>query len=271
MSKPYLVDSHCHLNYRGLDEDMEGVIDRALGRNVQAFLAICTKISEFEQVLSIAETSDRLHCTVGIHPHEAEAEPDVELDALLSRTGNPKVVAIGETGLDYFHEFSPREAQKINFRTHIRAARESGLPLVVHSRDADDDMAAMLSQGIDVGEFTGVIHCFTASAAFARTALDLGFYISLSGIVTFSKSTELQEIVKWLPEDRILVETDAPFLAPTPNRGKRCEPSYVADTAAFVADLRGQTLEQLATITTENYFRLFSKAKPPGHLIEQAN
>ncbi|RME66120.1 MAG: TatD family deoxyribonuclease, partial [Alphaproteobacteria bacterium] len=207
---------------------------------------------------------DDVYCTVGVHPHEAEHEADVTLDALLSRASDAKTVGIGETGLDYYYDNAPRAAQQASFRTHIAAARASGLPLVVHTRNADADTAAILAQEMGQGAFRGVIHCFTASQAFAEQALALGFYISLSGIVTFKNAKALHAVAKAIPQDRLLVETDAPFLAPVPLRGKVCEPAYVAHTARFVAALRGVEEKALAAQTTDNFFRLFTKARRPS-------
>lgn len=258
--KPMLVDSHCHLNYKGLDDDLEGVLGRAREAGVGAMLAINTRISEFDDVIGIARAHDDIFASVGVHPHQAEEEAHTPLDALLARAEDPLVIGIGETGLDYYYDNAPRELQRENFRTHIAAARQTGLPVIVHTRDADDESAAILREEMAAGAFTGVIHCFTASQGFAETALDLGLYISLSGIVTFRNAVALQETAKTVPLERLLVETDAPFLAPVPHRGKTCEPAFVADTARFVADLRGIAFEELARVTTENFFTLFSKA-----------
>lgn len=254
-----LIDSHCHLNFPELFADLDGVLARARAADVGRMVAIGTKLREFDQVRAIAEAHGDVYCTVGIHPHEAEAEPGVQAAALIAETGHRKVVGIGETGLDYFYESAPREAQKINFRAHIAAVRETGLPLIVHTRDADADTAEILRQEMEQGAFTGVIHCFTASAEFARIALDLGFYISLSGIVTFKTAVELRETAKSLPLDRLLIETDAPYLAPVPKRGKSNEPAFVAHTAAYLADLYGLSLAELGDITSSNFFRLFQR------------
>lgn len=258
-----LVDSHCHLNYKGLREDVSGVVARARNAGVGVILTINTRLSEFDEVLEIAHTFDNMFCSVGVHPHEAETHPDVTVEDLLARASNPHVVAIGETGLDYYYDHSPRDQQQTSFRTHIEAARESGLPIIVHTRDADEDCARILTEEMEKGAFTGVIHCFTASAAFARTALSLGLYISISGIVTFKAAEELRNVVRDVPLDRLLIETDAPFLAPVPMRGKTNEPAYVAHVAARVAELKGISTPELEDITTANFFRLFSKATPP--------
>lgn len=261
------VDSHCHLNYAGLAEDERGVVARARAAGVGTMLTINTKLSEFDEVLAIARRHPNVFCTVGVHPHEADSD-QASVAEIVKRTADPLVVGIGETGLDYFYEHSPRELQKAGFRRHIAAARQSGLPIIVHTRDADDDCAeilreAMANDGQGQGPLTGVIHCFTASRAFAEIALELGFYISISGIVTFKAADDLRETVKIIPLDRLLIETDAPFLAPIPHRGKTNEPAFVAHTAAKVAELKGTAVEDLARITTENFFRLFSKAQKP--------
>lgn len=255
-----LVDSHCHLNYEGLREDTDGVLARARAAGVGCFLNISTKEREWAEVIGIAEREADVFATVGIHPHEAETHPDVDTAKLVAAANHPKVVGIGETGLDYFYDHSPREQQQTAFRAHIAACRETGLPLIVHTRDAEEDTARILREEMGKGPYTGVIHCFTASRQFAEVALELGFYISISGIVTFKNARDLQETVKTIPQDRLLVETDSPFLAPVPKRGKTCEPAYVTHTAAFVAALRGQTVEELAQSSTENFFRLFTKA-----------
>ncbi len=255
-----LVDSHCHLNFTALKDDLDGVLARAKERGVGTMLAIGTKLAEFPDVLAIAEAHGHIFCTVGVHPHEAENESGVALEELVKRAAHPRVVGIGETGLDFYYDNAPRDLQRDNFRTHIAAARETGLPLVVHTRDADDDTAAILAEEMGKGAFTGVIHCFTASRKFAEQALDIGFYISFSGIVTFRNAADIQETARMVPEDKILVETDAPYLAPVPNRGKTCEPAFVADTAAFLAELRGVSEVEIARRTSDNFFRLFSKA-----------
>jgi len=255
-----LIDSHCHLEYKGLVEDQKGVLARAREAGVTGFLNISTRQREWDQVIATAEREDGVWASVGIHPHEAEAHADLGAEALLGAADHPKVVGIGETGLDYYYEHSPRPVQQALFRTHIAVARETGLPLIVHTRDAEDDTAAILADEMGKGAFTGLIHCFTASAPFAERVLNLGLSISLSGIVTFRNAKELQAISLNLPEDRLLVETDAPFLAPVPHRGQTCEPAFTADTARFVAGLRGVSSEQLAASTTRNFFSLFGKA-----------
>ncbi|MEM6681180.1 MAG: TatD family hydrolase [Pseudomonadota bacterium] len=257
-----LVDSHCHLNYKGLIEDVEGVIERARAAGVGHMLSINTKLEDLDEILSIISGADDIHATAGVHPHEAGDHAVQSLDALIDKTQNAQVVGIGESGLDYYYDNAPREKQRESFRLHINAAQETGLPLVVHTRDAEDDTAQLLREEMERKPFKGVIHCFTASDAFADIALDLGFYISLSGIVTFKSARELQATAKRLPLERLLVETDSPFLAPVPHRGKTCEPAFVAHTARFLAELRGEEFETLAAATTANFFSLFDQAKP---------
>ena len=259
-----LVDSHCHLDYLARDGDLDAVVARARGAGVGRMLTICTKVSEFETVRALADRYDDVWCSVGIHPHEAKAEPAVTAERLTALADDARVAGIGETGLDYFYEHSPREDQQASFRAHIAAARATGLPLIVHTRDADEDTAAILEEEYAAGPFTGVIHCFSTGRALAERALAIGFYISLSGILTFKKADALRETAAALPLDRLLVETDAPYLAPAPNRGKRNEPAFVAHTAAALAALRGVPPEEIAAATTENFFRLFQRVERPG-------
>ena len=255
-----LIDSHCHLNYEGLAERQAEVLDNARGRGVAGFLNISTRQREWDEIIALAEREPDVWASVGVHPHEADSHPDLGAAALVERANHPRVIAIGECGLDYYYDKSDRTAQRERFEAHIEAARQTGLPLVVHTRDAEDDTAEILTAAVRGGGVTGVLHCFTGSAELARKGLDLGFYVSLSGIVTFKNAQDLQETAKWLPADQMLVETDAPFLAPVPHRGQKCEPAFVADTAAFVAELRGEQAEQLADKTTANFFKLFQKA-----------
>ena len=255
-----LIDSHCHLEYKGLVEDQQGVLGRARAAGVGGFLSISTRQSEWDQVIATASRENDVWASVGIHPHEADGHADLGEAALLAGTEHPKVIAIGETGLDYYYDHSDRETQKALFRRHISVARQTGLPIIIHTRDAETDTAAILADEMEQGAYPALIHCFTASAEFARTVLDLGLTISLSGIVTFKNAKDLQAIAADLPEDRILVETDAPFLAPVPHRGRTCEPAFTADTARFVAGLRGVEPEALAETTTRNFTRLFTKA-----------
>jgi len=254
-----LVDSHCHLEYKGLVEDQQGVLARAREAGIGAFLNISTRRSEWEQVVGTARREADVFASVGIHPHEADTHADLDEAALLSAAEDPRVIGIGETGLDYYYDHSDRAVQRDLFRLHIGVARRTGLPIIVHTRDAEEDTAAILREEWEKGAFPGLIHCFTASAEFARTALDLGLSISLSGIVTFKNARDLQAVARDLPADRVLVETDAPFLAPVPHRGQVCEPAFVANTARFVAELRREEPETLADSTTANFHRLFTR------------
>ena len=255
-----LIDSHCHLQYKGLVEDQAAVLQRARAAGVSGFLNISTRQSEWDQVIGTAQRENDVWASVGIHPHEADAHADLGAAALIEAAAHPKVIGIGETGLDYYYEHSDRATQQALFRTHIAVSRETGLPLIVHTRDAEADTAHILAEEMEKGAFPALIHCFTASAEFARMVLDLGLTISLSGIVTFKSAPDLQALAATLPEERLLVETDAPFLAPIPHRGQTCEPAFTADTARFVAQLRGTEAERLAEATTANFFRLFTKA-----------
>ncbi|WP_108809999.1 TatD family hydrolase [Sphingorhabdus sp. Alg231-15] len=257
-----LVDSHCHLNYKGLIEEQGAVLDRARESGVTAMLNISTRESEWRDIVATAERESDVWSSIGIHPHEADAHPDIDLAKLVEEAKHERVIAIGETGLDYYYDHSDRERQRQSFRTHIHAARETELPIIVHTRDAEDDTAAILAEEMEQGAYTGVIHCFTASEEFARKALDLGLYISISGIVTFKNAKDLQATAAKLPSDRLLVETDAPFLAPVPHRGKTGEPAFVADTARFLAELRGVDYEALCETTAKNFYNLFNKARP---------
>jgi len=255
-----LIDSHCHLNYAGLAERQDEVLANARARGIAGFLNISTRQREWGDIVGTAERNADVWATVGVHPHEADAHPDLGAAALVEAAAHPKVVAIGECGLDYYYDKSDRAAQRETFQAHIEAARETGLPLVVHTRDAEDDTAEMLTREVAKGGVTGVLLCFTGSADLARTGIDLGFYVSISGIVTFKNAKDLQETAKIIPQDRLLVETDSPFLAPVPHRGQTCEPAFVADTAAFLAELRGEPIDKLAEATTANFFKLFNKA-----------
>ncbi len=259
----YIVDSHCHLNYKDLIEQQAEVVARARQQGVGCMLAINTKLKEYDQIVEIVETYPDVFGSVGIHPHEAENEPHVALEALVTRAKHPKIVGIGETGLDYYYDNAPRDMQQVNFRSHIAAARDTGLPVIVHTRDADEDCVAILREEMAKGSFTGVIHCFTASQWLADAVLELGFYISISGIATFKNAKDLQATVQTIPMERLLVETDAPFLAPVPHRGQTCEPAFVMDTARFVAALKGVDFDELQHATTKNFFQLFNKACPP--------
>ncbi len=254
-----LADSHCHLNYAGMAEQQDAILARARARGVTAMLNIATRESEWDAVVATAERESDVWATVGVHPHDADAHSHVDAAKLVERARHPRIVGIGESGLDYHYDHSDRGRQQASFRSHIAAARETGLPLVVHTRDAEADTLAILADEMSRGAYTGVIHCFTASAAFADSALKLGLYISISGIVTFKNARELQAIAADLPADRLLIETDAPFLAPVPHRGRPGEPAFVADTARFLAQLRGVEVEALANRTAENFHTLFLK------------
>lgn len=255
------ADSHCHLNYKGVFEQQGDVLARARSRGVGAMLNISTRESEWDAVVATAEREPDVWASIGIHPHEADQHPDVDIARLIDRAAHPRIVGIGESGLDYYYDHSDRARQQASFRSHIGACRETGLPLIVHTRDAEKDTLAILRDEMKQGAFTGVIHCFTASGAFANAALELGFYISISGIVTFKNARDLQETAARLPIERLLIETDAPFLAPVPHRGKQGEPAFVADTATFLAQLRGEAIEELAARTADNFFSLFNKAR----------
>lgn len=265
-----LIDSHCHLEYEGLVEDQQGVLKRARAAGIGGFLNISTRQREWDNVIATAAREEDVWASVGIHPHEADQHVDLGEAALIEASAHPKVIAIGETGLDYYYEHSQRETQQSLFRTHIAVSRETGLPLIVHTRDAEDDTARIISEEMGRGAFPALIHCFTASADFAEQMLNLGLTISLSGIVTFKNAKDLQEVAKNLPQDRLLVETDSPFLAPVPHRGKSCEPAFTADTARFVAGLRDIAPEQLAKDTTRNFYSLFTKASSTWAPVEKA-
>lgn len=253
------ADSHCHLNYKGVVEDQAGVLARARSAGVSAMLNISTRESEWDAVLATTEREPDVWASVGIHPHEADAHPGLETAKLVERAAHRRVVGIGESGLDYYYDHSDRAQQQRSFRAHCAAARETRLPLIVHTREAEADTLTILREELRRGRYSGVIHCFTASSAFAEQALELGFYISLSGIVTFKNAKDLQATAATVPEERLLIETDSPFLAPVPHRGRACEPAFVADTAAFLARLRGTTTEALAASTRANFLALFDK------------
>jgi len=258
-----LVDSHCHLDFPEFAPELDAVVARAKNAGVGTCVSIGTMLERFPQVLAIAERFADVWCSVGIHPHEAAKEPLADAAPLIERAQHAKVVGIGETGLDFYYNHSPRDPQIANFRAHIAAARELKLPLIVHTRDAEDETIAILREEMGKGAFTGLIHCFTGTKKLADAALDLGFCISVSGIATFKKSEELRAVLKDVPLDRLLVETDAPYLAPMPHRGKRNEPSFVVNTASALAALKGVSPDELARTTTDNFFRLFTKAERP--------
>jgi len=259
-----LVDSHCHLDFPDLAEDLDEVVARALRANVGHMLTICTHVTRFEQVLATARRFETVDCTVGIHPHEAGKEPETSAETLMEMARDSKVVGFGETGLDFFYEHSPREIQERSFREHIRAAREMGLPVIVHTRDADTDTIRILEDEYAKGSFTGLIHCFSSGPSVAEKALELGMMISVSGIVTFKKADALRETLRAVPLDRLLVETDAPYLAPVPKRGKRNEPAFTVHTAEVLAEVKGVSAKELAEATTDNFFRLFTKSRRPS-------
>lgn len=261
-----LIDSHCHLDYPDLVARLPEVLSRAAEAGVDAMLTIGTQISQFDGVRAIADAHENIFCSVGTHPHESGEEEEISTADLVSLTKSPKVVGIGETGLDFFYDNSPRDTQERCFRTHIAASRETGLPVIIHTRGADDETIEILRDEAGKGAFPGVIHCFSVGREVAEAALDLGLYISISGIVTFKKADELREIVRDVPTDRLLIETDAPFLAPIPNRGKPNEPSFVVHTAEKVAELKGLSLAQLGEATSDNFYRLFDKAASSANI-----
>ncbi|OAM79048.1 TatD family hydrolase [Devosia elaeis] len=254
-----LIDSHCHLDFDALSADLDGVMARAAAAGVTGMVTISTRVDNFSTYAGLAERFDNVWCSVGTHPHNADQELHIEIEDLVRLSAHPRCVAIGEAGLDYFYDNAPREAQAIGLRRHIAAARITNLPLVIHSRAADDDMAAILEEEAGQGAFPFVLHCFTAGMDLAQRALALGGYISFSGIVTFKNAQEIQEVAKIVPADRYLVETDAPYLAPIPHRGQSNEPAFVRHTAEKLVEIRGLSLEQVGRETTANFGRLFSK------------
>lgn len=255
-----LVDSHCHLEYEGLVEDQGAVLDRARDAGVKAMLNISTRRSEWDRVAATAARETDVFASVGIHPHNADEHADLPEDDLFAATEHPRVIGIGETGLDYYYDHSDRDVQKRLFRRHIAVARKTGLPLIIHTRDAEDDTLTILTDELGKAAFPALIHCFTASGEFGKAVLDLGLSISLSGIVTFKNARDLQDFAATVPSDRLLIETDSPFLAPVPRRGRPCEPAFVRDTARFVAELRGVGVDDLAATTSANFYALFRKA-----------
>ncbi|RWD68345.1 TatD family hydrolase [Mesorhizobium sp.] len=258
-----LVDSHCHLDFPDFAEERAAIVARALAAGVGRMVTISTRVRRFQQILEIAETFNEVYCSVGTHPHNAAEELDVTADELVRLAEHPKVVAIGEAGLDYHYDKAPRDAQAQGFRTHIAAARRTGLPLVIHARNADDDMASILEDETGKGAFPFILHCFSSGRRLAEVGVALGGYVSFSGILTFRNSPELRAIAADVPRDRLLVETDAPYLAPIPHRGKRNEPAYVANTAKVLAEAIGVSETEIADITTGNFFRLFTKMPRP--------
>jgi TatD DNase family protein len=254
-----LVDSHCHLDFPDFQDELDAVVARAKAAAVCRLVTISTRVRKLEGLLAITERFPEVYCSVGTHPHHAHEELDITAADLIAHTQHPKVVAIGEAGLDYHYDNSPVDKQEQGLRQHIAAARETGLPLVIHSREADEHMGRVLKEEMGQGAFPAVLHCFTGGRELAMSAVDMGVYVSFTGILTFKNSADLRAIAKDLPADRVLVETDSPYLAPTPYRGKRCEPAYVAETARVLAETRGVTPAEIARQTTENFFRLFNK------------
>ncbi len=259
-----IVDSHCHLDYEGLAENLPAMVQRCADAGVGLMLSISSRVAQFPKLLEIAEAYDNVFCTVGTHPHNAHEEPDVSVADLVKLTNHPKVVGIGEVGLDYHYDLSPREAQMKGFRTHIAAAREAGLPLVIHTREAEDDTARVLEEEMRKGAFKAVLHCFTSKQWLAEKGVELGLCVSFSGILTYKSADDLRVTAKALPMASLLVETDSPFLAPSPYRGKPNEPSYVLKTLEHLAVIRGVTSNEMAKITSDNFFRLFSKVARPA-------
>lgn len=259
-----LIDSHCHLDFPDFDSERDAIVARAVAAGIGRMVTISTRVRRLASILAIADQYEEVYCSVGTHPHNAAEEVDVTADELIGLSEHPKVVAIGEAGLDYFYDRAPRDVQAKGFRTHITAARQTGLPLVIHSRDADDDMIAILEEETGKGAFPFILHCFSSGQRLADAGVRLGGYISFSGILTFRKSEELRKVALTVPRDRLLVETDAPYLAPMPFRGKRNEPAYVAHTAAVLAETIGVSSAEIASITTDNVFRLFRKMPRPA-------
>lgn len=257
-----IIDSHCHLDFEALASDLPGVIARAKAAGVERMVTISTRVRQFDRIRAIAEAHDNVWCTVGTHPHQAAEETDVTADELVRLAQHPKVIGIGEAGLDYHYDYAPRDVQAKSFRVHIDAARQTGLPLIIHSRSAEDDTAAMLEEEMGKGAFRALLHCFSSKPELARRGLALGAYVSFSGILTFKSAEEIREAAVLTPLERLLVETDAPYLAPVPHRGASNEPAFTVHTLAKLAEVKGVTAAEMAGITTENFFRLFSKAKP---------
>lgn len=259
-----LVDSHCHLDFPQFDEDRKAMLDRARARGIERFLTISTRVKNFAALDEITARHEDVFASIGTHPHNAAEELDIAVSELVRMAQHPKVVAIGEAGLDYYYDKSPRDAQAKGFRNHIAAARETGLPLVIHARDADEDMAAILEEEMTRGAFSAVLHCFSSGIDLARRGLSLGLYVSFSGIVTFKSAEAIRDVAREVPLERMLVETDAPYLAPQPHRGQRNEPAFVAETAEILARAINLPLATVAEATTANFYRLFSKVKAPA-------
>lgn len=259
-----LVDSHCHLDFPDFADELDDVVQRARDVGIGRIVTICTRVRKFQQVLAVAERFDDVFCSVGTHPHNADEELDITVDDLIRLAAHDKVVAIGEAGLDYHYDKSPRDAQAQGFRTHIAAARETGLPLVIHARSADDDMMTILREETRAGAFPAILHCFSSGRELAECGIELGLTVSFSGILTFKNSQDIRDIARDMPRDRVLVETDAPYLAPVPNRGRRNEPAHVADTARVLAEVWEMDEADVRRQTTNNFFKLFSKIPAPS-------
>lgn len=264
MTRPYLVDSHCHLDFADFEPERDAIVARAAEAGVGLMVTISTYVSKLPTILALTERYENVFASVGTHPLSTKVEADVPAEELVRLSRHPKIVAIGEAGLDYHYESAPPEVQKAVFLRHIEAARETGLPLVIHARDADADIEAILAEQTRIGAFPFVLHCFSSGRRLAEVGVELGGYVSFSGILTFNKSEENRLIAAGVPMDRLLVETDAPFLAPPPHRGKRNEPAFVRETAKRLAEVRGVDLDTIATVTTENFLRLFSRAASAG-------
>ncbi|MEJ1120768.1 TatD family hydrolase [Phyllobacterium sp. CCNWLW109] len=260
-----LVDSHCHLDFADFAEERDAIVQRALDNDIKRLVTICTRVRRFDSIIAIAEAYEGVYASVGTHPNNAHEELDVAVEELVELSKHPKVVAIGEAGLDYHYDYAPPAAQDQGFRTHIAASRITQLPLVIHARSADEDMISILREETGKGAFPFILHCFSSGAELAQVGVELGGYISFSGILTFKNSPEIREIARNVPRDRLLVETDAPYLAPMPHRGKRNEPSFVRHTAAVLAETIGVSEAEIANITSDNVFRLFTKMPRPAH------
>jgi TatD DNase family protein len=266
---PFLVDSHCHLDFDAFDEDRDEMLGRARAAGIGRMVTICTRVRKFDQVHALAMAHEDIYCSVGTHPHNADEERGITADEIEALTKQEKVVAVGEAGLDYFYDNAPRDAQAEGLRIHIEVARRTGLPLVIHSRDADEDMASILEEEMQKGAFPALLHCFSSGRELALKGVELGLYVSFSGILTFRRSEELREIARELPTDRLLVETDAPYLAPIPHRGKRNEPGFTVHTAQVLAETLGMSYPDIAKITTDNFFRLFNRVEKPSHVLSE--
>ena len=270
LNSRYIIDSHCHLDFPDFAEELDDIVARAEAAGVKRMVTICTRVKKFDSVLSVAERFPSVYCSVGTHPHNADEELDISTEKLVELANHPKVVAIGEAGLDYHYDKAPRDAQAEGFRNHIAAARITGLPLVIHARSADDDTIDILSEEMAIGAFPAILHCFSSGKVLADAGVALGLTVSFSGILTFKNSQDIRDIARDVPLDRLLVETDAPYLAPVPMRGKRNEPSYVVNTAKVLAEVKGVSEEEIHQITTENFFNLFSKIPRPEEFPARA-